>query len=119
LDLFLVRQRPDWSRSQISRLIREGLVSVGTGRAKKAGDVIESGQKISVIAKHEESHATPEDLPLDIIYEDSDILVVNKAAGMVMHIGAGVDSGTLVNALMNHIEALSSIGGEQRPGIVH
>ena len=119
LDLFLVRQMPDWSRSQISRLIREGLVSVGTGRAKKAGDVIESGQKISVIAKHEESHATPEDLPLDIIYEDSDILVVNKAAGMVVHVGAGVNSGTLVNALLGHIKLLSSAGGEERPGIVH
>jgi len=119
LDLFLVRQMPDWSRSQISRLIREGLVSVGTGRAKKAGDVIESGQKISVIAKHEESHATPEDLPLDIVYEDSDILVVNKAAGMVVHVGAGVSSGTLVNALLGHIKLLSSAGGEERPGIVH
>ncbi len=122
LDLFLVRQMPDWSRSQISRLIRVGLVCVGTGLARKPGDVIESGQIINVTAKHEESHATPEDLPLDILYEDSDILVVNKAAGMVVHVGSGVKSGTLVNALLSHlapINGLSTMGGEERPGIVH
>ena len=119
LDLFLVRQMPDWSRSQISRLVREGLVTVGSTAAKKSGDVIESGQKITVIARHEQSHATPEDLPLDIIYEDSDMLVVNKAAGMVVHEGSGVKSGTLVNALLGHIEHLSSNGGDERPGIVH
>jgi len=119
LDLFLVRQMPDWSRSQISRLIRDGLVMLGTIPAKKGGEVIEVGTAISVRAEHEELHATPENLPLDIIYEDSDILVVNKAAGMVAHLGAGVSSGTLVNALLGHINALSSAGGEQRPGIVH
>jgi 23S rRNA pseudouridine1911/1915/1917 synthase len=122
LDLFLVRQMPDWSRSQISRLIRDGLVTVGLAPAKKSGDVIEAGQKIVVVAKHEESRATPEALPLDIVYEDSDILVVNKAAGMVVHIGSGIKSGTLVNALLSHlapIGGLSTMGGEERPGIVH
>ena len=121
LDLFLVRQMPDWSRSQISRLIREGLVTVGTVAAKKSGEAIESAH-ISVTAKHEESQAMPEDLPLDIVYEDSDILVVNKAAGMVVHVGSGIKSGTLVNALLSHlapIGGLSTMGGEQRPGIVH
>jgi 23S rRNA pseudouridine1911/1915/1917 synthase len=119
LDLFLVRQMPDWSRSQISRLIREGRVTVGSTPARKSGEVVETGTQISVTAQLKQSHATPEDLPLDIVYEDSDILVVNKAAGMVVHIGAGISSGTLVNALMTHIRTLSSIGGEQRPGIVH
>jgi 23S rRNA pseudouridine1911/1915/1917 synthase len=122
LDLFLVRQMPDWSRSQISRLIRDGLVMLGTIPAKKGGEVIDAGTAISVRAEHEELHATPEDLPLDIIYEDSDILVVNKAAGMVVHVGAGIKSGTLVNALLCHmapIGGLSTMGGEQRPGIVH
>ncbi|MGA3325363.1 MAG: RluA family pseudouridine synthase [Terriglobia bacterium] len=119
LDIFLVRQMPDWSRSQINRLIRKGLVTVGSGPARKSGEVIESGAHISVTAEHEELRATPEDLPLAVVYEDSDILVVNKAAGMVMHIGAGVKSGTLVNALMMHMKALSSIAGELRPGIVH
>ena len=119
LDLFLVRQMPDWSRSQISRLIRDGLVMVGPALAKKPGEVVEAGTSIIVKAEHVESHATPEDLPLDIVYEDSDILVVNKAAGMVVHLGAGVNSGTLVNALLAHMSGLSTMGGEQRPGIVH
>jgi 23S rRNA pseudouridine1911/1915/1917 synthase len=119
LDLFLVRQMPDWSRSQIQRLIREGLVMVGSVPAKKSGEEIEAGAHISVSAEHEESRATPEDLPLDVVYEDADVLVVNKSAGMVVHVGAGVSSGTLVNALLHHIKALSSAGGEQRPGIVH
>ena len=122
LDLFLVRQMPDWSRSQIQRLIRDGLVTVGSAPAKKSGEEIEAGTRISVRAEHEELRATPEDLPLAIVYEDSDILVVNKAAGMVVHIGSGIKSGTLVNALLCHlapIGGLSTMGGELRPGIVH
>lgn len=119
LDAFLVRQMPDWSRSQIQRLIREGLVTLGSAPAKKSGEEIAAGTEITVCAKHDELRATPEDLPLDIVYEDSDILVVNKAAGMVVHVGAGVRSGTLVNALLAHIHALSSLGGDLRPGIVH
>src|ERR1039458_2021396 len=119
LDLFLVRQMPVWSRSQISRLVRDGLVMLGTAPAKKAGQVIEGGTQITVTAEHEESHAAPENLALAVVYEDADLLVVNKAAGMVVHIGAGVTSGTLVNALLHHINSLSSAGGEQRPGIVH
>jgi len=119
LDVFLVRQMPDWSRSRIQRLIREGFVTLGSAPARKSGEVIESGAHISVTAEHEELRATPEDLPLAIVYEDSDILVVNKAAGMVMHLGSGVKSGTLVNALLSHINRLSSVGGDLRPGIVH
>jgi 23S rRNA pseudouridine1911/1915/1917 synthase len=122
LDVFLAHQMPDWSRSQIQRLIREGLVAVGSGPAKKSGEVIEPGARISVTAEHEEPRATPEDLPLAVVYEDSDILVVNKAAGMVVHVGSGIKSGTLVNALLSHlvsINGLSTMGGEQRPGIVH
>src|SRR5208282_6733531 len=122
LDIFLVRQMPDWSRSQINRLIRKGLVTVGSEPARKSGEVIESGAHISVTAEHEELRATPEDLPLAVVYEDSDILVVNKAAGMVVHVGSGIKSGTLVNALLSHlapIYGLSTMGGELRPGIVH
>jgi 23S rRNA pseudouridine1911/1915/1917 synthase len=119
LDIFLVRQMPDWSRSQIQRLIRHGLVTVDSAPAKKSGEEIEAGTQISVCAEHEDLHATPEDLPLTIVYEDSDILVVDKVSGMVVHIGAGVKSGTLVNALLAHISGLSTTGGEQRPGIVH
>ncbi|MGO8792979.1 MAG: RluA family pseudouridine synthase [Terriglobia bacterium] len=119
LDLFLVRQMPDWSRSQIQRLIREGLVTVGSVSAKKSGDVIDAGLQISVCAKHDDLRATPEDLPVAIVYQDSDIVVVNKAAGMVVHLGAGVRSGTLINALMNLLDPLLSTGGDLRPGIVH
>src|SRR5271157_4047221 len=122
LDVFLTRQVPDWSRSQINRLIRQGLVTVGCAPAKKSGEVIESGAQISVCAEHEELRATPEDLPLSIVYEDSDILVVNKAAGMVMHVGSGIKSGTLVNAILHRfapICGISTMGGDLRPGIVH
>ncbi|MFZ0959541.1 MAG: RluA family pseudouridine synthase [Terriglobia bacterium] len=122
LDTFLVRQMPDWSRSQIQRLIREGLVTVGSAPAKKSGEEIEAGTQITVCAKHDELRATAEDLPLAVIYEDADLLVVNKAAGMVVHVGSGIKSGTLVNALLFRlapIGALSTIGGELRPGIVH
>jgi 23S rRNA pseudouridine1911/1915/1917 synthase len=119
LDLFLSRQMPDWSRSQIQRLIRDGLVTVGSKPAKKGGEAIAAGTSISVRAEHQDLHAAPEDLPLAIVYEDADLLVVNKPAGMVVHVGAGVSSGTLVNALLHHIAALSHSGGDERPGIVH
>jgi len=119
LDVFLARQMPDWSRSQIQRLIRDGLVTSGSTPAKKAGEKVEAQAHISVSAQHEEIRALPEDLPLAIVYEDPDILAVNKAAGMVVHVGAGVTSGTLVNALVAHIRSLSTMGGDLRPGIVH
>jgi 23S rRNA pseudouridine1911/1915/1917 synthase len=119
LDVFLSRQMPDWSRSQIQRLIRAGGVTLGANPARKAGEEVEAGTRISVRPEREEQRATPEDLPLEIIYEDADLLVVNKAAGMVVHAGAGVNSGTLVNALLHHVMTLSSAGGELRPGIVH
>ena len=119
LDIFLARQMPDWSRSQIQRLIRDGRVTVGSAPAKKAGEEIEAGTRISVRAEREELRAQPEDLPLDVVYEDADLLVVNKPAGMVVHLGAGIKSGTLVNALLSHVQALARAGGELRPGIVH
>jgi len=119
LDVFLAQQMPDWSRSQIQRLIRQGLVKFDATPARKGGEEVETGARITVRAEREEARATPEDLPLTIIYEDDDLLVVNKAAGMVVHVGAGVKSGTLVNALLHHVAALSGAGGELRPGIVH
>lgn len=119
LDLFLVRRMPDWSRSQVQRLIRTGLVTKGTRTVHKAAEQVEAGERIVVRLEHRELRATPEALPLDILYEDSDLVVVNKPAGMVVHVGAGVRSGTLVNALLHHVERLSTAGGELRPGIVH
>ena len=119
LDVFLARQMPDWSRSQIQRLIRQGLVTVDRAPARKGGEQVEPGAHIEVQAERQETRATPEDLPLDVVYEDANLLVVNKAAGMVVHAGAGVKSGTLVNALLHHVATLSGAGGEFRPGIVH
>lgn len=122
LDHFLVRRMPEWSRSQVQRLIRSGLVKISGSAARKAGHMVEAGDRIAVKAERRELRASPEDLPLEIVYEDPDLVVVNKPAGMVVHVGAGVRSGTLVNALLHHLGGaaqLSSAGGELRPGIVH
>ena len=119
LDVFLTRHMPDWSRSQIQRQIRSGLVSIGAEAVYKAGKEVEPGDRVTLRAARHELRAVPEDLPLNIIYEDDDLLVVDKPAGMVVHVGAGVKSGTLVNALLHHIGKLSTAGGELRPGIVH
>jgi len=118
-DVYLARQIPDISRSRVQRLIRAGLVTRGERAVRKPGEALESGERIRVRVEREELRATPEALPLEIVHEDADLVVVNKPAGMVVHIGAGVKSGTLVNALLHHIGALSTAGGELRPGIVH
>ena len=119
LDVLLSRRLPDWSRSQLQKLIRSGRVQVGAHTAKKAGETVAQGDRIVVRLEKEELHAAPEPLPLDVIYEDADLAVVNKPAGMVVHAGAGVKSGTLVNALLYHMPNLSSAAGGDRPGIVH
>jgi 23S rRNA pseudouridine1911/1915/1917 synthase len=119
VDVFLARRMPDWSRSQIQRLIRAGLVTIGTQVAHKAGEGVQAGERIRVRAEAREVRAAPEALPLSIVDEDTDLVVVNKPAGMAVHVGAGVKSGTLVNALLHHIGSLSGAGGELRPGIVH
>jgi len=119
LDVFLAQRMADWSRSQIQRLIRSGLVTVESKVPRKGGMELRAGQCVSVRAERAELRATSEELPLSIIYEDSDLVVVDKPAGMTVHVGAGVRSGTLVNALLHHIGKLSTVGGELRPGIVH
>jgi 23S rRNA pseudouridine1911/1915/1917 synthase len=120
LDVFLTRQMPDWSRSQIQRMILRGLVRIGPRVPAKAGEKVEAGDAITIRAEQEALRAVPEDLPLSILYEDEDLAVVDKPAGMVVHAGAGVKSGTLVNALLHHLGGgLSGVGGELRPGIVH
>ena len=119
LDVFLARRMPDWSRSQIQRQIRMGRVTVGVETAYRGGLGVEAGDRITIRAARRELRAEAEDLPLDIVYEDDDLLVVNKPAGVVTHVGAGVKSGTLVNALLHHVGGLSAAGGELRPGIVH
>jgi 23S rRNA pseudouridine1911/1915/1917 synthase len=122
LDLFLAKRTPDWTRSQVQRLLREGLVKVDGREARKAGEKVLAGSKVTVRAEHAPVTAEAEDLPLEIVYEDEELAVVNKPAGMIVHAGAGVKSGTLVNALLHHLGGaakLSSTGGELRPGIVH
>ena len=120
LDVFLAGHMPDWSRSQLQQVIRSGLVKIGEEPATKTGTKLEAGDRIGILAKHEPIHAFPEELPLTIVYEDEDLAVVDKAAGMAVHIGVGTKSGTLVNALLFHLgKGLSSVAGEMRPGIVH
>ena len=119
LDLFLVRRLPDLSRSYAQRLIAYGQVTVD-GTARKANYKLRGGEEIvCTMPPAEEIEICAEDIPLDILYEDADIIVVNKARGMVVHPAAGIYTGTLVNALLWHCHDLSGINGALRPGIVH
>jgi 23S rRNA pseudouridine1911/1915/1917 synthase len=107
------------SRSQLQRLIKDGSVLVG-GRPAKANQAVKTGQEISIdVPEPIEAAPAPEDLPLPIVYQDKDLIVVDKPAGMVVHPAAGHEGGTMVNALLHHVDDLSGIGGEKRPGIVH
>ncbi len=119
LDRFLVSVLAEQSRSRIQRLIKEGHVQVA-GRPAKANQPVKAGQQVSIeIPEPIDPVPRPEALPLPIVYQDRDVIVVDKPAGMVVHPAAGHASGTLVNALLHHIDDLSGIGGEKRPGIVH
>ena len=119
LDRFLASVLPEHSRSQIQRLIKEGRIRIAE-REVKANQVVKARQRIDVdVPEPIDSSLRPEALPLPILYQDADIVVVDKPAGMVVHPAAGHDSGTLVNALLHHVDDLSGIGGEKRPGIVH
>ena len=110
LDRFLVSVLA-LSRSQIQRLIKEGCVLVA-GRAAKANHPVKSGQEISIdVPEPIDAAPQPESLPLPILYQDRDLIVVDKPAGMVVHPAAGHASGTLVNALLHHVDDLSGIGG--------
>ena len=119
LDVYLVARLAGHSRSQIQRLIKDGHIRVG-GRAAKANLAVRAGDRVDVeVPDPARAQPAAEALPLDILFEDCDLLVVNKAAGMVVHPAAGHPSGTLVNALLHHVDDLSGVGGEVRPGIVH
>lgn len=119
LDAFLAVSVPKLSRSQAKRLIEEGFVLVNGAEAKPSR-VVKTGDEVKVeIPAPTLPSAEPENIPLDVIYEDTDIIVVNKPAGMVVHPAAGHPNGTLVNALLHHCGDLSGIGGELKPGIVH
>src|SRR5471032_3232534 len=107
------------SRSHIQRLIKDGQVQVA-GKDVKANHAVKVGQEISInVPEPVDPVPQPEELPLPIVYQDHDLIVVDKPAGMVVHPAAGHPSGTLVNALLHHVDDLSGIGGEKRPGIVH
>ncbi len=118
LDRFLSERLP-LSRTRVVGLIAEGLVLIDGRKAKKS-ELVEPGQRITVrVPAAEPVSMEPEDLPLDIQYQDEHLLVVNKTAGMVVHPAPGHRSGTLVNALLHHVRDLSGVGGRLRPGIVH
>ena len=124
LDKALARDVPEdasLSRSRLSKLIEDGAVSVDGSVVTNARTKVVAGAEIVVsIAEAEESHILPEDIPLDIVFEDEHLIVVHKPAGMVVHPAPGTPSGTLVNALLHHCgDDLSGVGGMKRPGIVH
>ena len=120
LDKFLADEIAGHSRSQIQRLIEDGHVKLPRVTKVKSNTVVRDGDVVSVdVPAATEAGVEAEALPLEILYQDSDVIVINKPAGMVVHPGAGHDSGTLVNALLHHVTDLSGIGGELRPGIVH
>lgn len=119
LDVFLAEQNPELSRSYLQKLISAGLVTVN-GVAARASYRLRTGDSVLLqVPKPEVPRIDPEDIPLDIYFEDSDMLVVNKPRGLVVHPAVGHYSGTLVNALLYHCRDLSSINGVLRPGIVH
>jgi len=119
LDLFVAEGVPELSRSRIQELAREGHVRVD-GHIAKVSHRISAGETIEIdVLPRPALEALPEDLPLDLLYVDDDFVIVNKAAGMVVHAGAGHSRGTLVNALLHRLGKLSDVGGALRPGIVH
>lgn len=119
LDLFLVEQLPHYSRSKIQNLIKEGYVTLA-GKPLRAKDEVQSGDVFEIQEPPPKTlaKAFPEDIPLEILYEDDDLLVINKAAGMVVHAGADHEEGTLVNALLHHSSSLAA-KESFRPGLVH
>lgn len=120
LDVWLTEKLDGFSRSRIKGLIEAGFITVNGKVAEKAGGKLDGGDRVVVtIPPPVPAIPEPEDLPLDIIFEDEDIIVINKPAGLVVHPAPGHHTGTLVNALLHHCPTLSGIGGVARPGIVH
>ena len=120
LDKYLVGLLQEFSRSRIQGLIENGCVDVNGQPAKKAGQTLESGCEVIVrIPPPAPTSLVAEEIPLDVIFENDDLIVVNKPAGMVVHPAAGHPSGTLVNAVLGYEPDIEGIGGEERPGVVH
>jgi len=120
IDALLVRSLPDYSRSQLQKFLEQGLVTLN-GRALKKNYRCSAGDEIYItLPEIQDVPLIAQDIPLNIVYEDDDVVVINKERGMVVHPAPGHPDGTLVNALMHHCgDSLSGIGGERRPGIVH
>lgn len=120
LDHFLTEELSDYSRSRLQSFIKDGRVRIDGEPARKFGQMLVPGQLITVVLPEvRESKLVPENIPLDIIYEDDQSIVINKPAGMVVHPAAGHETGTLVHAVLAHCGDLKGFGGEIRPGVVH
>lgn len=120
LDRWLSAQRPDISRSRWQKLIIDGHVELNAEICTTKKNKLVSGDRVRVIIPEPEKlNLTPEAIPLDILYEDEHLIIINKPAGMVVHPAPGHPTGTLVHALLYHCENLAGIGGVERPGIVH
>src|SRR5437773_11387981 len=119
IDRHLVRALPELSRSRIQQLIRAGFVRLN-GTTTRPHQLVRTGDQIELTEPPPEKIETkPEPIPLEILYEDDDLIVINKPAGMTVHPGAGHREHTLVNALLHHCSTLSGIGGKERPRIAH
>ena len=119
LDHFLAKRLPEYSRSRLQQLIRTGFVRVN-GATTRPRQIVRAGDKIDLTEPPvEKIDVRPEPIPLEVLFEDGDLIVINKPAGLTVHPGAGHRQHTLVNALLSHCATLSGIGGKERPGIVH
>jgi len=120
LDKYLVSCLPEFSRARLQGLILDGFIEVNDRVAKKGGQMLGGGERVSVrIPPTQSVGLLAQDIPLDVIFENDELIVVNKAAGMVVHPAAGHESGTLVNAVLGYEPDIEGIGGEERPGVVH
>ena len=119
LDQFLAKQLPEYSRSRLQQLIRSGFVRLNK-QTTRPRQIVRGGDKIHLIEPPlEKIEMRPEPIPLDVLFEDDDLIIINKPADLTVHPGAGQREHTLVNALLSHCTNLSGIGGKERPGIVH
>ena len=119
LDQFLAKQLPEYSRSRLQQLIRSGFVRLNK-QTTRPRQIVRGGDKIHLIEPPlEKIEMRPEPIPLDVLFEDDDLIIINKPTDLTVHPGAGQRERTLVNALLSHCTNLSGIGGKERPGIVH
>src|SRR5213595_3562177 len=119
LDQFMAKRLPEFSRSRLQQLIRDGFVRLNNSTSRPR-QIVRDGDKIELTEPPLEKIETlPEAIPLELLFEDDDLIVINKPPGLVVHPGAGHREHTLVNALLNRCATLSGIGGKERPGIVH